>query len=103
MQRRRHALRRRAKRLRYAAEFAASLHDGEAVAHYLARLAPVQDSLGRYNDLCVGLATYRAAVGDDSRAWFAIGWLTARREVLLAESAAVLKDFARSRPFWGRR
>ena len=99
----RHALRRRAKRLRYAAEFAASLHDGEAVARYLARLAPVQDSLGRYNDLCVGLATYRAAVGDDARAWFAIGWLTARREVLLAESAAVLKDFARSKPFWNKR
>ena len=99
----RHALRRRAKRLRYAAEFAASLHDGEAVARYLARLAPVQDSLGRYNDLCVGLATYRAAVGDDPRAWFAIGWLTARRDVLLAESAAVLKDFARSKPFWKSR
>ena len=96
----RHRLRRRAKRLRYAAEFAASLHDGEAVARYLARLAPVQDSLGRYNDLCVALATYRAAVGDDARAWFAIGWLTARRDVLLAESAAALADFARSKPFW---
>ena len=99
----RHQLRRRAKRLRYAAEFAASLHDGEAVARYLARLAPVQDSLGRYNDLCVALATYREAVGDDPRAWFAIGWLTARRDVLLAESAAALKDFARSEPFWERR
>ena len=63
----------------------------------------MQDSLGRYNDLCVALETYRAAVGDDPRAWFAIGWLTARRDVLLAESEAVLKQFARQRPFWKRR
>jgi inorganic triphosphatase YgiF len=98
----RHLLRKRVKRLRYAAEFSASLFKGVAVARYLARLAPLQDSLGRYNDLCVGLATYRAAVGDDPRAWFAIGWLTARREVLLAESAAALKDFARCEPFWKR-
>jgi inorganic triphosphatase YgiF len=96
----RHTLRKRVKRLRYAAEFAATLFKGRAVARYLARLAPAQDSLGRYNDLCVGLATYRGAVGDDPRAWFAIGWLTARRELLLAESAAALKDFARCEPFW---
>ena len=99
----RHTLRKRAKSLRYAAEFVASLHDGESVARYLAGLAPVQDSLGRYNDLCVALATYRDAVGDDPRAWFAIGWLTARRDVLLAESATALKAFARCRPFWKRR
>ncbi len=96
----RHRLRKRVKRLRYAAEFAASLYKGKAVARYLAQLAPVQDSLGRYNDLCVGLATYRSAVGDDPRAWFAIGWLTARRDVLLAESVATLKRFRRAEPFW---
>ncbi len=96
----RHALRKRVKRLRYAAEFAASLYKGKAVARYLKLLAPVQDSLGRYNDLCVGLETYRRAVGNDPRAWFAIGWLTARREVLLAESAAALRRFARCVPFW---
>ena len=96
----RHRLRRRAKRLRYAAEFAASLFEPKDVARYLARLEPVQDCLGRYNDLCVGLATYRGTVGDDPRAWFAIGWLTARREVLLAEGAAALERFGRGKPFW---
>jgi CHAD domain-containing protein len=99
----RHTLRKRVKRLRYAVEFVASLYKAKAVAGYLKRLAPLQDSLGRYNDLCVGLATYRDAVGDDPRAWFAIGWLTARREVLLAESAAALGDFARCKPFWSGR
>ena len=62
----------------------------------------MQESLGRYNDLCVALETYRAAVGDDPRAWFAIGWLTARRDELLAESAKALEHFAASKPFWGQ-
>jgi triphosphatase len=96
----RHALRKRVKRLRYAAEFVASLYRGKAVARYLKILEPVQDCLGRYNDRCVGLETYRKVVGDDPRAWFAIGWLTARRDVLLAESAAALKEFAHCKPFW---
>jgi len=96
----RHTLRKRVKQLRYAAEFAASLYKGGAVARYLKMLAPAQESLGRYNDLCVALATYRSAVGDDQRAWFAIGWLTARRDVLAAESVAALKRFARCEPFW---
>jgi inorganic triphosphatase YgiF len=99
----RHLLRKRVKRLRYAAEFAASLYKGKAVARYLKMLAPAQDSLGRYNDLCVALATYRAAVGDDQRAWFAIGWLTARRDLLAAECVAALKRFARCDPFWKAR
>jgi CHAD domain-containing protein len=96
----RHRLRRRVKRLRYASEFTASLYRPKAVARYLARLAPLQESLGRYNDLCVGLETYRAAVGDDSRAWFAIGWLVARRDVLLRQSEKALVRFAASEPFW---
>jgi inorganic triphosphatase YgiF len=96
----RHRLRKRVKRLRYAAEFAASMFKGKAVGRYLARLTPAQDSLGRYNDLCVGLATYRAAVGDDPRAWFAIGWLTARRDALQAGSVAALRGVAECAPFW---
>ena len=99
----RHTLRKRAKRLRYAAEFAASLYRPKAVERYLKGLEPVQDSLGRYNDLCIGLATYRNAVGEDPRAWFAIGWLTARRDALLAECVVKLKDFARCTPFWKTR
>ncbi len=96
----RHSLRKRVKRLRYATEFTASLYRPKAVARYLARLSPLQESLGRYNDLGVGLETYRAAVGDDPRAWFAIGWLVARREVLLRQSEKALVRFAASEPFW---
>ena len=98
----RHRLRKRVKRLRYAAEFVAALYRAKAVARYLAQVAPLQESLGRYNDLCVALETYRVAVGDDPRAWFAIGWLTARRDELLAESAKALEHFAVSKPFWNK-
>lgn len=97
----RHQLRKRVKRQRYAVEFVASLYAADAVARYLALLAPLQESLGRYNDVFVARETYRAAVGEDPRAWFAIGWLTARRDAVLAESARALDRFVASERFWG--
>jgi CHAD domain-containing protein len=96
----RHTLRKRIKRLRYAAEFVATLYRGKAVTRYLKMLEPAQDCLGRYNDRCVGLETFRNALGDDPQAWFAIGWLTAERDTLLAQSVAALKNLARCKPFW---
>ena len=97
----RHLLRKRVKRVRYATEFTAALYRRKAVARYLSLLAPLQDTLGRYNDLCVGLETYRAVVGDDARAWFAVGWLVARRDELQARSKKALARFAAGKPFWG--
>ncbi len=96
----RHRLRRRVKRLRYAAEFVASLHPRKAVAKFMKGLAPVQDSLGRLNDVNVALLLYRGIVEETPAAWFAVGRLSARREALLAQSAAALKAFRRVRPFW---
>jgi triphosphatase len=99
----RHRLRRRVKRLRYAAEFAASLFDAKAVARYLEQLAPVQGVLGRANDVNVALALFRSQVETVPAAWFAVGRLTAWRESLLDESAAALKKFRDAEPFWERR
>jgi inorganic triphosphatase YgiF len=96
----RHRLRRRVKRLRYAAEFVASLHPPKAVARYLKALEPVQDSLGRTNDVNVALALYRSLVDAHPAAWFAVGRLSARREALLIETASALKAFNRAEPFW---
>jgi CHAD domain-containing protein len=45
-----HALRLRAKRLRYAAEIFAPLHPGHAARRFLKRLAALQDALGLLND-----------------------------------------------------
>ena len=97
---RQHRLRRRIKRLRYAAEFVASLHPPKAVARYLGGLGPVQESLGRTNDVNVALALYRSMVDTRPAAWFAVGRLSAIRETLRAESALALKGFLRLKPFW---
>jgi inorganic triphosphatase YgiF len=76
-----HRVRKRLKRLRYLAEFVAPLfekEDGSAVARYLKALRPAQDALGEFNDEAVALALYREATARDARAWFAVGWFTAR-------------------------
>jgi len=96
----RHTVRKRVKRLRYAAEFVAPLYPRKRVERYLERLRPLQDALGEFNDLHVAQVAYGRLVGDDGRAWFAVGWLTAQREAILARCAASLKDFAKARRFW---
>jgi inorganic triphosphatase YgiF len=95
----RHRLRKRIKRLRYSLEFVAALGGRKTVARVLDRLAPVQEGLGEFNDLCVALAGYRRLVEQDPRAWFAIGWLTARRSGLLGELAGPMKTLAGGRVF----
>jgi inorganic triphosphatase YgiF len=96
----RHALRKRAKRLRYAVEFSAALFGERAVRRYLAPLRELQERLGALNDVAVGLAGFREASGDDPRALFALGWLAARRERLLAECAPALRAVAKAKRFW---
>lgn len=98
----RHRLRRRVKRLRYSVEFLSSPWPAGVVRRTLDRLASVQDVLGRFNDLCVATQAFRRAADEDPRAWFAVGWLTAKREPLLQDAARVLKKLARRRPFWRR-
>ncbi|MEZ2294511.1 CHAD domain-containing protein [Variovorax sp. RCC_210] len=76
-----HRVRKRLKRLRYLAEFVAPLFEGEdkdAAERYLKALRPAQDALGEFNDEAVALALYRDAAQHDGRAWFAVGWFTAR-------------------------
>jgi len=76
-----HRVRKRLKRLRYLAEFVAPLfekEEGGAAGRYLKALRPAQDALGEFNDEAVALALYREATERDARAWFAVGWFTAR-------------------------
>lgn len=96
----RHSLRKLAKRLRYAAEFVAPLFPRKRVERYLKRLRALQEQLGHYNDLHVAELAYRQLVGTDGRAWFALGWLASRREVVLKDCAAALQRYARVEPFW---
>ncbi|XDF34653.1 CYTH and CHAD domain-containing protein [Paracidovorax avenae] len=86
---RRHGVRKRVKRLRYLAEFLAPALKGGG-KDFLRHLEPAQDALGRLNDEQVAEARYRQLAAKHPKAWFAVGWLAARREPLLAECERAL-------------
>jgi CHAD domain-containing protein len=95
-----HRARKRLKRLRYLAEFAAPLFHGRHEASYFDRLRPAQEALGRLNDCAVALAGFRAVKGKDPGKWFAIGWLEARRRACVDEAAKALVQAGKAQPFW---
>jgi hypothetical protein len=97
----RHGLRRRIKRLRYAAELCASLWPVKSSARFMSGLQKAQTPLGEFNDLVVALAAYRMLAERDPRAWFAVGWLSAHRQVLEADCALALARLARRRSMLG--
>ena len=85
-----HSVRKHFKRLRYLAEFSApyfsksvfttSSSEKKRTLAFITALKPVQDALGFYNDELMALQTYRTLTVTDQRAWFGVGWLTARRK-----------------------
>ena len=83
-----HALRKHAKRQRYALEFFAPLLPHQRAARHLQALAAAQQALGEINDLVVARDRYQALVAGEPAAWFAVGWLTAR----LAEAREKARD-----------
>ena len=99
----RHGLRKRAKRLRYAAEFAAPLFRRRAVRPYLKRLRALQARLGAICDVVTAMHAFAPRAATEARAMFALGWLTARREVLIAEAQPDLLTFAEADRFWKKR
>jgi triphosphatase len=96
----RHQLRKRIKRLRYAAELVGSLWPQRPVQKFLRRLQKAQTPLGQLNDAVVALELYRNLARQDPRAWFAAGWLAARKEALLAPCNKIFADLATRRGFW---
>lgn len=98
----RHALRKRLKRLRYLGELAAPLYDADRVDDYVRALKALQDALGRYQDAVAGAALFREHAAQEPAAWFAVGWLACREEVLAVECGEACRKAARkARPFWG--
>ena len=95
-----HRVRKRLKRLRYLCEFVAPRFKAKAVKRYLAALEPAQDALGAHNDAVVALERFRSAVEDDPRAWFAVGWLTARLKQSEADSCRALAALNNRDRFW---
>lgn len=96
----RHRLRKRLKRLRYAVEFSAELFPRRAVKRYLARLRRAQERLGEFNDVCAASTGYRSLTAGEPRAWFALGWLAARRAVVLVGAGRELDRLREAKPFW---
>jgi len=97
---RRHRLRRRMKRLRYAIEFCRTLCSDKRYRRFLRSLSEAQETLGRYNDLVEALASYRSQIDQDPRAWFAVGWLTAEVQAQSLRCAGSLAAFRRCEAPW---
>jgi inorganic triphosphatase YgiF len=95
-----HRVRKRLKRLRYLGEFVAPLFGRREAGRYLKGLEPAQDALGKHNDDAVAIATYREAAEHDGRAWFAVGWLSARQPADALACRKALDKIAEARPFW---
>jgi triphosphatase len=95
-----HRVRKRAKRLRYAMEFCASLYPGKRVERFLRRLAVAQDMMGAYTDVLMGEDLLRREPRDDPGIAFARGWLAGRREAALAACRSPLREFLRVDPPW---
>jgi inorganic triphosphatase YgiF len=93
-----HLLRKRAKRLRYAAEFAATLMAAKPLERYLGRLARLQAVLGELNDLEVARERYGQPGATDPAIWFAQGWIAAMREALLANAAREFDKLGQAGP-----
>jgi triphosphatase len=94
----RHALRKRIKRLRYAVDYTGSLFGRRAVKRYLQALALAQECFGTFNDLAMAEAMLQGQ--EEAAAWFARGWLSARRDAALGECQAALDLLARAPRFW---
>lgn len=104
-----HRTRKRLKRLRYLAEFAMPLfaeaddEKSSAAERYLKRLRPAQDALGNFNDEAVAQALYHEATARDARAWFAVGWFSARHAAGAEACRKALGKIKKAPRFWKKR
>jgi triphosphatase len=93
-----HALRKRAKRQRYALEFFLPLLPGQQAARHRKALTAAQRALGEIHDLAVARDRYQARVASDPAAWFAVGWLAARLAEARGQAREALGQMAAIRP-----
>jgi len=95
-----HRVRKRAKRLRYLAEFVAPLFGERKVQRYLRRLQAAQDVLGDFQDTHVAQALYTREAARDPHAWYAVGWLAAQLPGQARASHKALGRLSDARRFW---
>ena len=101
-----HRLRIAAKKLRYAAESFAPLHDGKSARDYQDALARLQDALGSYND-AVKMTSFaerasrglRGAAANEARG-IMLGWSAGMQTADTRHLKRVWKEFRAAEPFW---
>ena len=93
-EKRRHELRIRVKRLRYACEFFAPCFEPESTGSYLKRLRAVQELLGELNDIAVGRELL-AEIDERSPSVF-----DARERRLVAALGRAWTAFESQPPYW---
>ena len=99
-----HALRLRAKRVRYAAEIFAPLYPGKGPRRFIHRLAAVQDGLGMLNDRATAETLLAELGGPSGRHGYAvglvIGFTAANTTELLPRVVRQWEKFRRAPRFW---
>ena len=95
-----HRLRKRIKRLRYALEAVQPMLKRKAGKRFLRALRRALVALGDLNDLQVADALYRQRALHEPQAWFAVGYLAARRQAALAKAEAALARLATQKIAW---
>ena len=95
-----HQLRKRVKRLRYSIEFIATLYPKKVVKQYLKALKPLQDSLGRFNDLSVADTLFKNDLKQHPETWFVVGWIAAEQASIEQKIQQDLAVFSQVPCFW---
>lgn len=100
----RHEVRIAAKRLRYIAEFFASLFSRKRGRSYLKALTALQDVLGRLNDASTALriANESGGTAADAATGAVRGWVAAQAAALEPQVASAWRRLAGVKPFWIR-
>lgn len=101
-----HALRILAKKLRYSAEFFAALYDRQKTGAFLAALSEVQEVLGQINDVAVahrlldGLAAQPELAAHQEAVALAKGWIAHGLSRQLGALRKAIRHFSGQEEFW---
>ena len=95
-----HQVRKRLKRLRYLAAFAAPAFDRDDVDAWRAKVSAAQDRLGEYIDLALAAERFAALAVTEPDAGFAVGWLRAKAEASTRAARKSLQRLDEAKSFW---
>jgi CHAD domain-containing protein len=95
-----HLARKRLKRLRYLAEFAAPAFAQEDVRRWMRHVSLAQDTLGKHVDRVLAGRHYAALAVSVPDAWFAVGWLRAKSERSARAAREALLRLRDADGFW---